>query len=310
MNGVSMRPLGRVCVVSLVLALGVVPAPDDSPAPTAYELFARARDALQKQSHPEPIFYRTTIHVSEGSKQEFEHFRAEALSSGDVRVEGVSEEEQATPHQSDGVNFKLKFSIGWNTGAGGQTESASEDAHRKETPPDYLGVPLISPSYWFGLSSYAAEGSSPGLPGGSTIPTIATVTAASRVYRVSIVGMETVSGLYTYHLSLSPTVFPDRYRVRALWVDASTYQIVALQTLGNFTNPPMSSVPWLITFQNLGGSVYIKDEIALAPLVFRHDRTFSNASISFDEIRTTDTGPPFLPTMDGGACVNLREPPY
>jgi hypothetical protein len=93
-----------------------------------------------------------------------------------------------------------------------------------------------------------------------------------------------------------------------MWVDVYTYQIVQLETQGNFTDAPMSNVPWLVTFQNVAGNSYIKDETALEPLPFRHDRTFSTASISFDDIRATDNSPPILPTMDGHAAGNLREP--
>jgi hypothetical protein len=70
----------------------------------------------------------------------------------------------------------------------------------------------------------------------------------------------------------------------------------------------MSTVPWLVTFQNVDGSSYIKDEVALEPLIFRHDRTFSTASISFDDIRATDNSTPILPTLDSQAAINLREP--
>jgi len=246
------------------------------------------------------------VHVSEGDKDEVEHFHGEAFSNADVRVEGVSNEEQATAHESRGVSFRIAFSIGWNTGAGGQAETVTQDAHRKEASPDYLGVPLVSPIYSFGLTSDPTEASTP--IGTSKLPTIATVRAIGRIYNVSLVGTETVAGLYTYHMHLEPTIRPDRYRIRELWVDVYTYQIVQLQTQGNFTNRPMEAVPWLVTFQNVDGSTYIETEKALEPLTFRHDRTFSTASISFDDIRATSDAPPILPTMDGHADVNLREP--
>jgi hypothetical protein len=286
--------------------LGFVPTPSASADPNAYQIFDRARRVLQAQSYPDPIFYRTTIHVSEGPEDEFEHFRAEAFSGGDVRVEGVSVEEQAAPHKSAGVNFKLAFSIGWNTGAGGQTETVTQDAHRKEASPDYLGVPLISPSYSFGLNAERDETPAQNPPDVTKLRTIATVTAVGRIYRVSFLGTETIDGLYAYHLRLEPTTQPERYRIRELWIDTYTYQIVQLKTQGNFTVAPMSDVPWIVTFQDVAGSLYIKNETAMEPLVFRHDRTFSTASITFDEIRTTDDSPPILPALDANA--DLREP--
>jgi hypothetical protein len=70
----------------------------------------------------------------------------------------------------------------------------------------------------------------------------------------------------------------------------------------------MSNVPWLVTFQTVDGSSYIRNETALMPLVSRHDRTFATASISFDDIRAEDASTPILPAMDGRADINLREP--
>jgi hypothetical protein len=288
-------------------ALCLAAATNASASSDAYAIFDRARQVLQAQSYPDPIFYRTTVHVAEGSKDEFEHFRAEAFAGGDVRVAGVSDEEQTAPQQSSGVNFKLAFSIGWNTGAGGQSATATADAHRKEASPDYLGVPLISPSYSFGWNLQRSGTPEPVALRASKLPTIVTVRAIGRAYKISLVGTEIVEGFLAYHLHLEPAVDPGRYRIRELWIDAYTYQIVRLQTQGNFTVAPMADVPWLVTFQDVGGTFYIKDETALAPLVFRHDRTFSTASISFDDIRATDNASPILPTMDGNPA-DLREP--
>ena len=272
----------------------------------AYQIFEHAKRVLQAQSYPNPLYYRITVHVSEGDKDETEHFQGEGLSGADVRVEGVSVEEQATPHESGGVNLKLGVSLGWNTGAGGQSETVAQDAHRKEASPDFLGIPLVTPNYSFGLTSARAEG--PTLPGASNLPTIATVTAIDRAYKISLLGIEPLGGLYAYHLRLEPISHPERHRIRELWVDAYTYQVLQLQTQGNFTSRPMTDVPWLVTFQDVDGSRYIQSETALQPLTFQHDRTFSTASISFDEIRATADSPPILPTMDGHSQINLREP--
>jgi hypothetical protein len=297
-----------VAATVLPLTLCLVLARNASADPSAYQIFERARRVLQAQSYPDPIFYRTIVHVSEGAKDEEEHFHAAAFSSEDVRVEGVSDEEQAAPHQSRGLNFKISFSIGWNTGSGGQTETVTKDAHRIEASPDYLGVPLISPSYSFGLTSETDESPTPSPLSSPSLRTIATVRANDRVYNVTLLGMETISGLYTYHLHLEPISRPRHYRIRELWVDVYTYQIVQLQTQGNFTNAPMTDVPWLVTFQNVDGSFYIEKETALEPLVFHHNRTFTAASISFADIHASDTSPPMLPTFDSHSDINLREP--
>ena len=291
----------------LVVLLGIAPGP--APQPDAYAIFERARQVLDAQTYATPLFYRITVRVSEGDKSESEHFNGETSPSGDVRVAGVSEEEQSAPHEAGGVNFKVSFSIGWNTHAGGPTATMTQDAHRIEASPDYLGVPLISPAYSFGLNATerhdATDGSPDGKPG---LPTIATVTARDRAYDVSLLGTEIVNGLYAYHLQLEPRRMPKRYRIRDLWVDAYTYRLVQLRSDGNFTTAPMTGVPWLVTFHTVDGQTYIESESALEPLVLRHDRTFSSASISFDRIRTSGDGPPMLPEMDRDRSVNLQEP--
>lgn len=305
-SGRYRQVLRLATVITSLFALGLALASNASADPDAYQIFDNAKRVLQAQSYPSPIFYRTTVHVSEGDKDESEHFHAEAFSSGDVRIEGISDEEQAAPHKSSGVNFKVSFSIGWNTNAGGHTETVTQDAHRKEASPDYLGVPLISPTYSFGLTSKHVQ--PPSQFGASSLLTIATVTAIDHAYKVSLLGTETIDGFYTYHLHLEPTSHPERYRIRELWIDVYTYQIVQLQTQGNFTNRPMADVPWLVTFQNIDGNIYIETEKALEQLVFRDDRTFSTASISFDDIHATADSSPILPTLTARADINLREP--
>ena len=96
--------------------------------------------------------------------------------------------------------------------------------------------------------------------------------------------------------------------IRELWIDVYTYQIVQLKMQGNFTAAAMPNVQWLVTFQEIDGNIYIKNKTALEPLVFHHDRSFSTESITFDDIRETDSYPPILPTVNGDADINLREP--
>jgi hypothetical protein len=288
-----------------VLLLGVA----SPPAGDAYQIYDRARAVWRSQTYPDDIQYRTTIHVSEGPKDEQEHYAGEASLDGGIRVDGISDEEAATPHQATGVNFKIHLEISWNKNAGGKVGSVTQDSHRKESSPDFLGVPLISPEYSFGLGplrqpepELAPEASAPQ----TTLPTIATVNATDRAYDIALVGTEALGGFYAYHLRLQPRRDPARYRLREMWVDAYSYIVLKLVTQGNFTGAPMNAVPWEITFQDIGGAMYIETEKAEAPLAFRSDRTFTAASISFSDIRETDTKLPALPFMDSGQV--LREP--
>ncbi|HEY1975032.1 MAG TPA: hypothetical protein VGG89_00625 [Candidatus Baltobacteraceae bacterium] len=58
--------------------------------------------------------------------------------------------------------------------------------------------------------------------------TIATVTAIDYAYRVRIVGQETIHGVATTHLELTPLREPTLYPLRDLWVASDSYEIVRL----------------------------------------------------------------------------------
>lgn len=125
-------------------------------------------------------------------------------------------------------------------------------------------------------------------------------------YDIALVGTEALGGSYAYHLRLQPRHDPAKYRLRDLWVDVYSYDVLKLVTQGNFTGAPMDAVPWEVTFQDIGGAMYIDTEKALAPLAFRSDRTFTSASISFSNIIEPESKLPILPFMDSGQV--LREP--
>jgi hypothetical protein len=293
------------CGVLAVLLLGTAPPPSSDP----YEIYDRAREAWRSQTYPDDIQYRTTIHVSEGSKDEQDHYNGEASIADGIRVASVSDEELATPHRATGVNFKVNVEFSWNKNAGGNTGSLQMDAHRKESSPDYLGVPLISPEYSFGLGpSRQPEPPSQqeATPLKGAPPNIATVIAIEHPYAITLLGTEVVGGAYAYHLRLQPHLYPAKYRLRDLWVDVYTYAVLKLVTQGNFTGSPMDAIPWEVTFQDIGGATYIDKEKAEAPLAFRGDRTFTTAIVSFSDIKEADSKLSILPFMGSGQI--LREP--
>jgi hypothetical protein len=299
-------PFFAALVLPPLILAGVAQA---APTDDAYAIYDRARQVWFQQSYPDVIQYQTTIRVAEGDRVEQEHFRSEATSDGDVRLAGVSEEETSDPHQASGVNFKLHFEFGWNTHSDGPLASRTDDAHRKESSPDYLGTPLISPIYSFGLDDRVNSANSQQAAQPNTVPnlpTIATVFAVNRNYDITLIGQEPLGGFLTYHLQLKPLRNPQRYRLRELWIDAYTYHVLQLAVQGNFVNSPMKDVPWLVTFQDIGGSTFIESETTQAPLVFKHDRTFTTASIRFNDITEGTPAEPILPYMGSGSA--LREP--
>lgn len=293
------------CSFLATTLLGLAPLQGNDP----YQIFDRARSVWRTQKYPDEVQYRTTIHVTEGAKDEQEHYNGEASATGDIRVEGISDEERSTPHQTSGINFKINLEFSWNRNAGGNVGSLKMDDHRKESSPDYLGVPMVSPEYSFGLDPLQqpepVSTTGPPTPKGG-LRTIATVNAVDRAYDITNLGTETLDGFYVYHLRLQPRRDPTKYRLRELWIDAYTFQVVKLVTQGNFTGAPMNAVPWEVTFQDIGGAMYIESETARAPLIFRGDRTFTTATITFSEIKVAAPTLPVLPFMDSGQI--LREP--
>jgi hypothetical protein len=272
-----------------------------------YAIYDRARDAWRGQTYPGDLQYRTTIHVVEGGKDEFEHFTSESRDGG-VRSSGVSEEEAEAPHDPNGIDFKIKITIGWNTGSGGHSETTTVDANKKDPSPDYLGVPLLNPNYAFGLIAapetlQTREGITPMQ---KTLPTIATVTVVNRAYDISLAGIETIDGSDAYHLRLTASRDPKVFRLRDLWIDEASYRVLRLQTQGNFMNAPMTNIPWLVTFQQVDGVEYIDSEIAEGPLPYKRDRTYTRAAISFDRIEPDTSTLPSLPTMSTDGA--LMEP--
>jgi hypothetical protein len=290
-----------------VAALATPESPESAADP--YRIYERAREMWTQQSYPDPLQYRITVRVAEGSKIEQEHYEAQASRDGDIRERGVSEEEATDAHKATGINTDLTFKFSWEEHLGGPTAIFGGKTGRHEQLPDYLGVPLISPMYDFGLTARSTESSaSASSPTGKNdgLHTIATVQAINRPYDVVLVGREPIGPFDAYHLRLTPRRDPQKYRLRDLWIDAYTYSVLQLVVQGNFTNAPMSMVPWLVTFQTVDGLTYIDTESAQDALVFNHDRTFTSASISFDEIEEPDSKLPVLPYVD--ANHTLREP--
>jgi hypothetical protein len=60
------------------------------------------------------------------------------------------------------------------------------------------------------------------------LQTIATVTANSHAYDITLLGEESIGNRRCYHLGLRPRFDPDRYPLRELWVEEATFEVVQL----------------------------------------------------------------------------------
>lgn len=273
----------------------------------AYQIFARARDVWALQQYPSYMTYTVAVNVTERGVEKSKHYHlAYDLQHDKIDVNAVSDEEHAAPPTPSGFILHLQprrqGRVLFDKKVGNPGEAV-----------DYLGVPLISPTYDFGMSrhSNAAGRNDDALiaqirgqyhdpmpaakaqelaSGAGPMKSIAIVTSHVRDYTVQLAGVDNIGGRACYHLQLQPLHDPQRLRLRDVWVDEQTYRTMQLVSDGNFTE---SNVPWLITFGQIDGAQYIASEVALAPVGVGPHR-YERASVSFDAIAAAQ--PPNHPT--------------
>ncbi len=294
----------RLLVTALVLGAvlaGTVLAVRADPDP--YQLFGRARNVWAQQRYPSYLSYTVTVRVSERGVEKSKHYHlAYDAQNAKIFVNPVSDEERAAPPNPNGVVLHLlprrQGKVLFDKRVGNPGEAV-----------DYLGVPMISPTYSFGMSATSTEGDrSPDalvqeirreyadptpvakaqeLATNGQMKTIAAVTGYHRSYNVTLDGIENLDGRDCYHLSLKPAYASPRLRLRELWVDTQSYQTLKLVTAANFTG---SQVPWTITFADMNGALYIAEEDAMQP-VGVGDHRYEHASVSFDDITPSNRPP-------------------
>lgn len=262
-----------------------------------YQIFARARQVWTAQRYPEYMTYTVAVDVVERGVEKTRHYHLAFDSvSGRIAVNPVSDEEVAAPADPTGVNFHLQPKRAFHTVYDKRVGNPGEAV-------DYLGVPMIAPTYSFGMAAAAPDNEAPGsdalvaqirkefndpAPPAKTqaavtdphVRTIASVTSYVRRYTITLAGIESVQGSDCYHLLLQPTRDPQKLRLREVWVDMQTFETRQLVSAGNFTG---SRVPWRITFGDFDGEQYITSETALAT-VGVGDHRYERATVSFEAI--------------------------
>lgn len=281
-------------MLPLLAALSVSGVPA---TPDPYAIFAQARHVWAQQHYPDYLTYTVAVDVTERGVEKAKHYHLafDAL-SGKIGVNPVSDEELAAPPDPNGVTLHLIPRRNFQPILDKQVGNPGEAV-------DYLGVPIISPTYSFGMTPGIED---PDQVDSATlvqqirqqfddpvpqtkvaqqvtsgdVKTIASITTFVRHYTITDAGEQIVGGVPCYHLLLHPTADPRKYRLRELWVDTSDYQTRQLISSGNFTG---SNVPWLITFANFDGAEVIASETALAPVgVGAHH--YDHASVSFEDL--------------------------
>lgn len=262
-----------------------------------YNIFARARAVWSSQKYPDYISYTIAVNVTERGVDKSKHYHVTYDAQNDqIDVNAVSDEEKAAPPIPNGLTWHLlpkrQNKALFDKKVGNPGEAV-----------DYLGVPKLTPTYSFGMKTHA--GTETGLDADALVAqireqfhdpmpaaknnelasqgrlkSIASVTSRARTYTIRLAGIEPIEGHNCYHLSLRPNGNPRQYRLRDAWIDTQTFETRQILNAGNFTG---STVPWLIMFENVGGALYIAQEVAQAPVGVGEHR-YERASISFESI--------------------------
>lgn len=311
-----MVPRSWAGALGALVAAASLASPAHAAAPDPYMIFANARAYWHAQQYPDMLDYRVAVDVTEGGNERVEHYTAEYNAvTGEVRVDPVSDYQLAHPVVPKGINVGiLAFLV------------------NKPLPSvDFMGVPQLAPTYSFAMAPFlpaptptpfnsaalvdeirkefhdpnprATPTSSP-TPNG--LQEIATVYAHKRDYAITLLGTESIDGHACYHLGLTPTRDPGRYRIRQAWIDEQTFAPWQLEDALNFTNAPGTNVAWMIHFADIDAAHYVTEEDALAPMSTQGE-IYTKAAVRFESIRAVDASTVSAPIVDSGTL--LQEPP-
>jgi hypothetical protein len=291
------------------------------PLSDPYQIFANARSYWMAQRYPTQLRYTISERALVGDTPDARHYDASWYAADNVAlVDPVSAEERAHPYRpSAGVPISILFIPIVNIGG---------PRHGTGINTDLLGVPMLAPNYSFAVAPYvppqkktsaqivgeiramyhdplpAARAAT--LPA-SQLPTIAVVSAGTRRYTISLVGIEPYGDHLDYHLALTPLREPRRYRLRALWIDTRTFATDKLSQDGNFTGSDATRVPWTVTFHDIGGARYIDTEREMSPLGSR-DGMLHDVTISFENIVAASAAPNVAGPTPPGALYEPSDP--
>ncbi len=202
--------------------------------PSADEIFDRALAFARAQSYPAFISFVVTVRTQAKGRWLIEQFQSRCRARDD-RVATDSKPLSSTNPPDNPYKFTLKVK-----------GLAVHDSPNIDEP---FGVPQISPIYDFGLSK------------------LAPATSAQRAYDVASLDVETLHNRRTYLLELTPLLDPKVYRLRELWVDAKTFEVVKLVSDGAFRSGQATTVAWIVTYTMNHGHWVIDSESTSASLV-------------------------------------------
>ncbi len=241
-------------------------------------IYERARQSLLSERYPAYLGYTVDVSATSGGVTKEQHYASQLESPANiVHVQKTSAEEQAKPVIPHGINLMFKVQTPGLPSVGILLNPVASQ--------DTFGVPLLSPTYMFGLTPVQrVDMTRADADAASLIPVIATVATADRSYDITCAGVEDLSGATVYHLMLHPIRHPMKYRLRELWVDTTSFVTLQARTAGNFTDTPLLDVPWLIRFKESGGNWYIDSETAEGPIQYSQRSVYTGVVISFQDL--------------------------
>jgi hypothetical protein len=253
-------------------------------------IFFRASDVASLESCPSRIEYTIAVTASVNGRQQQNHYKATYLPGEDyLHVFAFSSEEQQAAETPHGTNVVI--TLPGNLPLTGLSRAFTNAVNHDDAVTDLLGVPDLKPLYSFGLrrrnrgrddNPDTTDPRSPSATSaGTSLRTIGTTYARSRDYIVELLGIETLEGHQTYHLRLTPVRQPDRFRIRELWVDSSSFATVQLLSDGNFSAGPSTKSRWLTTYRDISGCNIIDSETALDVLNFGRNRKYNQTTLTF-----------------------------
>ncbi|HEY9181217.1 MAG TPA: hypothetical protein VIO32_10895 [Candidatus Baltobacteraceae bacterium] len=283
-----------------------------------YGIFAQAQQHWRAQVYPRHLSYGITVTVERNGKTSQAHYHAAYDADlNRVSVNASSDEELAHPYTPHGINFGLNL-------FGGHVPMSSP-----QFTFDYLGVPVLTPDYAFGIVPSDAPPNTTRsdmdlvreirrefhdpmparkqMPGNESLRTIATVVVTHRDYDVRVLGTQPLDGHTDYHLALKPLLDPAMYRLREMWVDTSTFATDRVITAGDFTADGLSKIRWQTDYRQIDGATFIDSENALAGISLDR-RRYDAASVAFTGITPTQSAVPYA-SLNGFRLNSETAPP-
>lgn len=304
-------------IAALVAALVAAATLRAGAAPDPYSIYQNAQAFWLSQRYPAYLAYDVAVQVVQGGVVRIERYQSSFdATDGSIWVDAVSDYEHAHPYvPPGGLNFFIQ----------------THQIGKPEEPIDFIGVPILAPTYTFGMAPFIAQappsqqsdaqivgevraafhdpypvGRTPPPAPPDALPQIAHLIVARRIYTISLIGEESVEGHQCYHLTLRPLHDPGRYRLRDLWIDERSGATWRLQEALNFVDGPGTTVAWTVSFANEDGVQYIAQESANAPVRYEH-LTYANVVVSFENVHAV-TLPALHPIYISPQTATLREP--